>query len=383
MGLPAIALPPSAVTLALCGDVMVGRGIDQILPHPGDPTIYEPALRSAANYVALAQQVHGPIDIPVDFAYPWGDAVAMLDEVAPDVRVINLETAITTSDTPWPGKHITYRMHPANTSCLTAAKVDCCTLANNHVLDWGYPGLRETLRSVRQAPMHATGAGMCLAEAAAPAAIDVLGKGRVLVFAWGLPSSGIPDTWSAREDRPGVNLLAELSPRAVAQVAMQIGAVRQPGDLVVVSLHWGGNWGYHIPALHRAFARQLVAQAGADVVYGHSSHHPLGIEVFQSRLILYGCGDLINDYEGIGGYEGYRPDLGLIIAATVDPERGRLVSCRLLPVRRRRLRLWRATPAEVQWLVRRLSRTGRALGTRVEPQPDGALALVWEPESVA
>lgn len=367
------------ITLALCGDVMVGRGIDQILPHPGDPTLYEPAISNAASYVALARRASGPIDVPVAPDYIWGDALAMLDEAAPDLRLINLETAITTSDTPWPGKQIHYRMHPANIPCLTAARVDCCVLANNHVLDWGYAGLHETLRSVRGAGMLAVGAGLSQAEAAAPAVMDLAGAGRVLIFAWGLPSSGVPAAWAATEEQPGVNWLADPSPRAVSQVAAQIAAARRPGDLVVVSLHWGGNWGYYIPRRHRAFAQQLIAAAGADIVYGHSSHHPLGIEVYQGRLILYGCGDLINDYEGIGGHEVYRPDLGLIVLATLD-RAGRLVRGRLLPVRRRRLRLWRAAPEEALWLSRRLSREGRTLGTRVELQPDGSMSLSWRQE---
>src|SRR4029453_6689562 len=125
------------VTFFLCGDVMTGRGIDQILPHPSRPQLFEPYVRSAVEYVNLAERANGPIARPVDYAYVWGDALAELERVRPDARIVNLETAVTASDDAWSGKGIHYRMHPANVSCLTVAKLDCCCLANNHVLDWG------------------------------------------------------------------------------------------------------------------------------------------------------------------------------------------------------------------------------------------------------
>src|SRR5687768_12386434 len=118
-------------TLFLCGDVMLGRGIDQILPHPGDPQLYESHVKSAATYVELAERTKGPIPKPVDFRYVWGDALAELQRAQPDARIINLETSITRSTDPAP-KGINYKMSPDNTPCLTAADIDCCVLANNH-----------------------------------------------------------------------------------------------------------------------------------------------------------------------------------------------------------------------------------------------------------
>jgi poly-gamma-glutamate synthesis protein (capsule biosynthesis protein) len=76
----------------------------------------------------------------------------------------------------------------------------------------------------------------------------------------------------------------------------------------VVSIHWGANWGYDVPAQHLAFAQRLIG-ARIHLVCGHSAHHPLPIEIYRGRLVLYGCGDLIDDYEGIAGYEQYCDDL--------------------------------------------------------------------------
>jgi poly-gamma-glutamate capsule biosynthesis protein CapA/YwtB (metallophosphatase superfamily) len=242
---------------------MIGRGIDQVLPHPSDPRLHEAYMKSARGYVELAIQANGPIPAPVDFAYIWGDALDVFTRVAPDVRVINLETAVTTSDAYWPDKGIHYRGHPANLPCLTAARIDCCVLSNNHVLDWGYAGLVETLDALRKLPVHTAGAGRNLAEAQAPAVLDVAGKGRVLVWAYGTETSSIPHSWATTPEQPGVSLLTDLSETTVREIADQVKTRKQARDIVVVSMHWGGNWGYSVPLEHR-------------VVYLHRAGNPDG-----------------------------------------------------------------------------------------------------------
>ncbi|MFD2270191.1 CapA family protein [Undibacterium arcticum] len=144
----------------------------------------------------------------------------------------------------------------------------------------------------------------------------------MLVFGYGMESSGVPPEWAATKDRSGVNLLRDLSARSVAAIAKQVGAHKQAGDIVVTSIHWGGNWGYEISTDERVFAQRLIDNAGVDVVHGHSAHHVKGIEVYHGRPILYGCGDFLNDYEGIGGYEAYRSDLALMYFPTLDAATG-------------------------------------------------------------
>jgi poly-gamma-glutamate capsule biosynthesis protein CapA/YwtB (metallophosphatase superfamily) len=366
---------PAVITLFLCGDVMTGRGIDQILPHPSDPRIHEESLKSALGYVALAETRTGPISRPVDFSYVWGDALGELARLAPDVEIINLETAVTTSDDCWPGKGIHYRMHPGNVPCLTVAGVGACALANNHVLDWGYGGLRETLDTLRRAGIGTAGAGSNAAEAAAPAIIEVTGKGRVVVFSLGSETSGIPRAWAASADTPGINLLPDLSPATVREVARQVEAVRQPRTIVVASMHWGANWGFRVPRSQRAFAHMLIDEAGVDVVHGHSSHHPKGLEVYRGHPILYGCGDFLTDYEGIGGYEDFRGELGLMYFPTVDVLTRQLVRFTMTPTRIERFRVNRASLAEARWLSDVLNREGQAFGTRVRLNEDHTLTL--------
>ena len=203
------------VTVFLCGDVMTGRGIDQILPHPSDPRIYEEVVSDARTYILLAEEVNGPIPRPVDLSYIWGDALAELKQVAPDARVVNLETSVTRNDEPWP-KGINYRMNPANVGCLTAAGIDVCVLANNHVVDFGYAGFVETLETLHRVGLKTTGAGRTLAEAPRPAVVDVAADSRVIVFGLGSHKSGIPLSWAADEDVPGVDLLFDLSDETAA-----------------------------------------------------------------------------------------------------------------------------------------------------------------------
>jgi len=350
----------------LTGDVMLGRGIDQILRHSVNPVILEESMHSAIGYVTLAEEKNGSIPRKAPPEYVWGDALALLREYEPRVRVINLETAVTTSDAAWPGKGINYRMHPANVDVLRAARIDCTVLSNNHVIDWGRNGLLETLTSLHRAGLKTGGAGANAVEAEAPAIFEVP-DGRVLLFAMAHESSGVPAEWAATPARSGVYLLPDLSRETALNIAKQM--KRKPGDRVIVSIHWGGNWGYDIPAEQERFAKTLIDQ-GVDVVHGHSSHHPKRVEVYHGRLILYGAGDLINDYEGIGGYEEFRPELSLIYLPKLAKS-GAFESMLLIPMRMQRFRLNRATEEERNWLLHLLERESR--GLQFEIAKDGLI----------
>ncbi|MBY4677289.1 CapA family protein [Marinobacterium arenosum] len=364
-----------SIRLFLCGDLMTGRGIDQILPHPGRPNLYEPYVRDARDYVALAEAANGPLRRPVDFGYIWGDVLAVLAEFAADLRIANLETSITDSEDYWRGKGINYRMHPANTRCLTAASLDCCVLANNHLLDWGYAGLSDTLTALAQAGIAHCGAGEKLSQAQQPAVFTLKNGHRVLVFSLGSGSSGIPPEWAANEQRPGVWRVTEQPPDWLASFASQAKAIKKPGDILLCSIHWGGNWGYPIPDYRRWLAHRLIDLAGVDIVHGHSSHHPLGIERYRDRLILYGCGDLLNDYEGIGGHRQFRSDLALLYLVDLDAASGRLQGLMMVPMQIRRMQLRHARPRDARWLRDTLDRESRKLDSGVRLGPDDRLML--------
>jgi poly-gamma-glutamate capsule biosynthesis protein CapA/YwtB (metallophosphatase superfamily) len=363
------------VRLFLAGDVMTGRGIDQVLGHPVDPVIYERWVKSAMEYVHLAERRNGPIPRRAEPSYIWGDAIAALDARKPDVRIINLETAVTDRGEPWPGKGIHYRMHPENIDSITAAGIDVCVLANNHVMDWSYEGLGQTLATVTKTGMSIAGAGAAHDSAWTPAIVNLEPGKRLFTLGVGTTSSGVPSGWQARESSPGVAMVEVGSVRHVEAIARRIRQTKKDGDIAVLSIHWGPNWGYEIPPNHRGFARDLIDEAEVDIVHGHSSHHPLGIEVHNGKPILYGCGDLINDYEGIRGHEEYRPDLRVLFIVDLGCE-GELKALELIPMRTHRFSLVAASAEENDWLASKLAGESRGLGTHITVE-EGRLFLRW------
>ncbi len=362
------------IKVCACGDVMPGRGIDQILPHPGDPELREDYASDANAYVSLAVRANGPIPRPADFSWPWGDALPVVEQAAPDVRIINLETSVTRSTDFAPAKAVHYRMNPDNLPCVAAIRPDVCALANNHVLDFGELGLRETLGALADAGLATSGAGLDAAGAGRPAAVPLPGGGRMLVFCCGTASSGIPPHWAATATRPGVNLLPGLSLAAADALVTRTRAARRRADLVVVSIHWGSNWGYGVHSDQVRFAHRLI-DGGIDMIHGHSSHHPRPIEVYRGKLVLYGCGDCIDDYEGITGYEEYRDDLRLLYFASIAPGTGELAALTMVPMQARNMRLRHASTADSRWLADTLGRISRGFGSRIEHRPDGRLIL--------
>lgn len=262
------------VTVLLGGDVMLGRGVDQVLSRPGDPQLREPHLRDARGYIRLAEHAHGPIPRPEHWNWPWGEVLALLDEAAPDVRLINLETTITAGGRFAEGKTVCYRMHPDNLPALTALRPDVCALANNHILDFGYQGLADTVAALTGAQIQTVGAGADVLAARRPAVLAGRGGHRLLVGSVAVTSAGVPESFAAQADLPGVWLIADTALRdAVEEVAAEVLAHRRDGDVAIVSVHWGSNWGYAMTASEIAFAHRLI-DAGIDVVHGHSLHHP-------------------------------------------------------------------------------------------------------------
>jgi poly-gamma-glutamate capsule biosynthesis protein CapA/YwtB (metallophosphatase superfamily) len=170
-----------------------------------------------------------------------------------------------------------------------------------------------------------------------------------------MASSGIPPVWAATEERAGVDFVPGLSDARAAEVGDRVRQAKRPGDVVVASIHWGSNWGYDVSEAQIRFAHGLI-DGGVDVVHGHSSHHPRPVEIYRGELILYGCGDFIDDYEGIAGYETYRDDLRLLYLVSVDPDTGKLVGSRMMPMQARQMRVGCAN-----------SDVACELGVRIEP----------------
>lgn len=367
----------NSVKLFLCGDVMLGRGIDQILPYSVTPNLYESYVKDARDYVHLAENKNGTIPKPVSFSYIWGDAMKIWKKMAPSAKIINLETSVTTNNKPWAGKGINYRMHPKNVDVLASAGINFCSLANNHTLDWERPGLTETINTLKKSGILFAGAGINDTEAATPASLPLV-KGKVIVLAYGATSSGIPKSWSAQENLPGINILPETNETAIELIKNEISKIKQKGDVVLLSIHWGGNWGYDIPLKHQKLAHEIIDKAEVDIIHGHSSHHPMGIEVYHNKLIIYGAGDFINDYEGISGQEQYRGELSLMYFPKVNQKNGELISMKIFPMETKNFRLHNASKSDALWLKEVLNREGSQFGTQVALNEDRSMDLKWK-----
>lgn len=362
------------ISLALCGDIMTGRGVDQAFATSCDPVLYERSVRDARRYLELAEHENGSIPAPISPGYPWGDARSHLDQNAADLFVGNLETSITTHSEPWEGKGIHYRMHPENTECLKQLGLDCASLANNHVLDWGRDGLEETLSSLNKAGIQFAGAGRRL-KSAAEAAKYHREDTRLLVFGIGTTDSGIPQTWEATASRSGVHLLPDYNRDTIGALIKRVQSRSTTDDLVICSIHWGGNWGWNVPDLHEQLAHRLIEEANVDLIHGHSSHHPKPLDVHDGKLILYGCGDLMNDYKGISGHESYRGDLSVLYRAEVDPESGVLQELRLHVFQIHRMRLRTASTDDTRWLMNTLNRHGEPFDSNLTHRTENELVL--------
>lgn len=363
------------IKVFVCGDVMLARGIDQILAEPAEPTLFERYMDDARDYIGIAEEVSGPIPRKVPADYPWGDAIAVLDAARPDARVVNLETTITRRGWPDRDKGIHYRVSPENAACLKAARVDVCTLANNHVLDWGPDGLFDTLDTLDALQIKRSGAGRDLHEAIRPAVIELGERGRIVVFSVGCADAGVPTSWSAAQGTPGVHGLVDLGAETTRELRRAIEPWRRAHTVIVLSIHWGPNWGFAIEPAQRRFAHHMIDEAGVDLVHGHSSHHVKGIEVHHGRPILYGCGDLLTDYEGIRGQLVYRGELGLMYFVSFADD-GVLAKLDMVPTRMHRFRITEAGPKEARWLAETLARSGDALGTSVSITGQ-RLSLTW------
>lgn len=243
--------------IAMLGDVMLGRLVNERLRRVGPD-------------------------------YPWGDTGSVLGTA--DLIIANLECVLASGGQPQAGKVFHFRSDPKNVASLRAAGIGMVSLANNHVLDYGTDAFREMLPALDAAGILHAGAGLDREAARRPAVRRVAGIAVGLIAF----TDNQPD-WEAGRG-PGVFYVPVVdSDRRVAELLALVRRTRDRVQLLVVSAHWGPNWGTGAPAEHRELGRALV-EAGADVVYGHSPHIVRGVELLRDRPIIYSAGDFVDDY---------------------------------------------------------------------------------------
>ncbi|KAJ5159886.1 Capsule synthesis protein CapA [Penicillium canariense] len=421
---------PKSFTLSFLGDVMLGRLLDQLFPqhvtNDRDQPIADTFIKSYPSILANGNYTPSS---------PWGSAISLLR--ASDLCLINLETSVTTTSVPWPDKVFNYRMHPANLApILHAAHVDYASLANNHTLDFGTDGLVETVWSLREAGVAFAGAGETTDQAYKPAVLwlprqvqqirskRVDGEKKIpsqeaksAADEEGYPvhvysAADHPRDWSVV---PTFHLI-DYSPVTRARLRTLLlsgGMSNHPGEretssdpeyedesdiyhhrehhhhhfpsspnpppaLKIFSIHWGPNYRWHPAGQLRSLAHFLIDECEVDIVHGHSSHHVQGVEVYHGKIIIYGCGDFVDDY---ALNEEYRNDLGAVwrVIARENGESGtdtrnitagkKLVLDRLeiFPTRVDKFRAMLLDKSDVDhsWVSRRIKNLSLDLGTSV------------------
>ena len=299
--------------LLIVGDVMLGRGVNSILEH-------KPPY------------------------YPWGDTLPLFEHA--DWRVCNLECVLSDRGQPWSAyaKAFHFRSAARNVAALTAAGMNAVSLANNHVLDYGNEALLQMLEVLDHAKIVYSGAGVDFAQASQMAVVETQGrKLGLLAFTDNEPP------WEATPQRPGIFYVpVDLKDARAQGLLKMVRELKDTVDLLIISAHWGGNWGYIPPQEHIEFAHALI-EAGAGLVFGHSSHVFRGIEFHKDRPILYGVGDFVDDY-AVDEIE--RNDQSFIF--TVDVDQRPPQHLRLYPTVIRRCQASLAEGGEARRIARKM-----------------------------
>ncbi len=314
--------------IAFIGDVMLGRLVNQVL-------------RTAPP------------------AYVWGDVLPVLARA--DARIANLECVLADRGEPWPGKRFVFRSDRKNVAVLLAAGITAVSLANNHVLDFGDEALCEMLATLEEAGIAYAGAGRNAAEARRPATVQFAGWRCALLAA----TDNEPD-WEAGPQTPGVFYVpCDVGAPRFGDLLALVERAAAMHDLVVVSYHWGPNWGER-PLPEHVRAGHALVDAGATVVYGHSAHITRGVEFYGEGAILYSCGDFVDDY---AVDEVERNDESFVFLVRFA---GRSVQAvELVPTVIADFQARRPDPVRAARQCERMRRLCAELGTAVEFTPSG------------
>lgn len=324
------------ISLVLGGDTMLGRGVAEVIGRRGP-------------------------------AYPL-DPVADVTRGA-DLCLVNLECAFTSEGKRYAGppKRFYFHAPPVAVETLRHAGVDGVALANNHALDAGVDGLRETLALLDDHGIAHAGAGTNVEKATRPAFLEAGGT-RVGVLA----CCDHQEDFAAAPERPGICYVDIADAEALRALGEDVSALAQEVDYVVVAFHWQPNWAPQVEPGYRDLARSLV-EAGASVVWGHSPHHFQGVEFFDDSVVLYSTGDLVDDY---AVDREYRNDRQLLFQCALG---GGISQVRAHPIE---LDFGRTHPADAearQWIVRRFTEACAALDSEVIADEEG---LIVRPRGV-
>ncbi|KAJ9651168.1 hypothetical protein H2198_009545 [Neophaeococcomyces mojaviensis] len=348
-------MPSKEYKLTFLGDIMLGRLIDQMLPtHVDEPEEARLAAHFRQSYAHLQNY---------DATSPWGNTLDFLHKS--DLVLGNLETAATTHSTKWPNKVFNYRMHPANVECLKAAGIAYVSLANNHTLGFCREGLFETVKTIEDAKIAHAGAGRTIEEADRPAVLQLPGtKRQIHLYSF----SDHPDDWSRVREFNSLRYNEDFRSRIRSILTRSHTGLASKPDLKVFSVHWGPNYSWRPSEDIKSLARFLIDNCGVDIIHGHSSHHVQGVEVYNGKLIIYGCGDFVDDY---AVNAEYRNDLSAAWNVHVHMEEDQPIEISKLEVFPNRIKKFQAElidqkDVDHKWICKKFRALCADLGTVVE-----------------
>ncbi|MDG4832891.1 CapA family protein [Solwaraspora sp. WMMD1047] len=292
--------------VGIAGRVSVAAGVGVTLlvgcagePSGGGPSWHDPGAAATPAASVTTVSPSPPAELRLVFAgdvHFTGRTLGLLDEPATafgpiaaqlrdaDLTLVNLETAVTDRGSPEPKRYL-FRAPDTAYAALRAAGVDAASLANNHALDYGQVGLRDTLAAASAADFPVFGAGRDADAAYAPWLTTVRGT---RIAALGMSQvHELADRWKPTDSRPGVAMSHDAG-RAVAAVR----AARQQADLVIVFMHWGIE-GSNCPSGEMTSFAKRLARAGADIVVGTHAHTLLADGWLDDTYVHYGLGNFL------------------------------------------------------------------------------------------
>lgn len=307
-----------SITIGLTGDVMIGRGADEVIDKKG-------------------------------YRYPWGNTIALFESA--DINIINLETTLTRSKNA-AIKVFNFRAGPDKVRVLKESRISIVNIANNHILDFSEEGLSETIRVLDESGIKHAGAGRNMREASEIAIVE---KNNLKVGVLGFTDN--EPEWKAEQDRAGTNYINVSNPDDRERLLQDIRQSRARVDLLIVSIHWGFNQVEEPPGEFVDLAREM-ADAGADLIHGHSAHNFQGIGLFNNRPVLFSAGDFVDDYI-VDPY--FRNDLSFFFMARAD--RDGIIELRLIPVKIAHCQVNLAMGKDYEECIKRIQRLSGKMGT--------------------